>query len=158
MLVWWHASRYKINYSHFFRGGWRSVLKWCNVRAHKRNISVSTIDFRPALMYESTSADLRQQLLTCLYAVCGALFVYKRESTVVSSVVIIKLQHARRRFLLSRLNTFRQPFVTKFGVCGAPSWAGIWCKKIGILVQVTVRACIIQYFHSSYILLVIICH
>ena len=34
----------------------------------------------------------------------------------VSSVVIIKLQRARRRFLLSRLNTFRQPFVTKFGV------------------------------------------
>ena len=26
---------YEINYSHFFGGGWRGVLQWCNVRAHK---------------------------------------------------------------------------------------------------------------------------
>ena len=37
---------------------WCGVLKWCNMQAHKRNISVSTIDFRPTLTYESTSADL----------------------------------------------------------------------------------------------------
>ena len=41
--------------------------KWCNVRAHETNISVSTTDFRPALTYESTSADLRQQHLTINY-------------------------------------------------------------------------------------------
>ena len=34
MLVWWHKSRYGINYSHFFRGGWRGVLKWCSVWTH----------------------------------------------------------------------------------------------------------------------------
>ena len=87
MLVWWHESIYEINYSHFFRGGWRGVLKWCNVRAHKRTISASTIDFRPILTYESTSADLRQQRLTPFRAVCGVLFDYKRESTVVFSGV-----------------------------------------------------------------------
>ena len=39
-------------------------------------------------MYESTSADLGQQLLiSFFYAVYGALFVYKNESIVVSSVV-----------------------------------------------------------------------
>ena len=85
MLVWWHESRYEINYSHFFRGGWRGVLQWCNVRAHKRIISACTIDFRPTLTYQSTSADLQQQRLTSFCAVCGVLFYYKRESTVVSS-------------------------------------------------------------------------
>ena len=75
----------EINYSHFFRGGWRGVLKWCNVRAHKRIISASTIDFRPTLTYESTSADLWQQRLTSFCAVCGVLFYCKRESTVVCS-------------------------------------------------------------------------
>jgi len=81
MLVWWHESWYKINYSHFFWGGWCGVLKWGNVRRHKRVISASTIDFRPTLMYESTSADLWQQRLTSFCAVCGVLFYYKREST-----------------------------------------------------------------------------
>ena len=45
-----------------------------NVRIHKKTISASTIDFQPTLMYESTSADLRQQRLTCFCAVCGVLF------------------------------------------------------------------------------------
>ena len=74
MLVWWQKSRNEINYSHFFRGGWRGVLQWCNVRAHKRIISACTIDFRPTLTYQSTSADLRQQSLTSFCAVYGVLF------------------------------------------------------------------------------------
>ena len=53
------------------------------MRAHKRTISASTFDFRPTLKYESTSADLRQHRLTSFCAVCGVLFDYKRESTVV---------------------------------------------------------------------------
>ena len=60
MFVWWHESRYQINYSHFFRGGCRGVFQWCNVRAHKIIISACTIDFRPTLTYQSTSSDLRQ--------------------------------------------------------------------------------------------------
>ena len=67
MLVWWCKNRYKINYSHFSSGGWCGVLKWCNVWAHKRTISVNTIDFWPTLitlMYQSTSADLQQKCLT----------------------------------------------------------------------------------------------
>ena len=87
MLFWWQKSGYEINYSHFFRGGWRGVLQWCNVRAHKRIISACTIDFRSTLTYQSTSADLRQQRLTSFCVVCGVLFGYKRESTVVSSGV-----------------------------------------------------------------------
>ena len=87
MLVWWHESRYEINYSYFFRGGWHGVLKWCNMRAHKRTISVSTIDFRPTLTYKSTSADLLQQHMTSFCTVYDVLFDYKRESTVVSSGV-----------------------------------------------------------------------
>ena len=69
MLVWWRESRYKINYSHFFRGGWHGVLQWCNMRAHKKNNSACTIDFRPTLTYQSTSADLQQQCLTSFCAV-----------------------------------------------------------------------------------------
>ena len=87
MLVWWHESRYEITYSNFFRGGWCGVLKWCNVRAHKRTISASTIDFQPTLTYVSASADLRQQCLTSFCTVCGVFFDYKRENTVVSSGV-----------------------------------------------------------------------
>ena len=49
----------------------------------------------------------------------------------VSSVVIIKLQRARRRFLLSRLNTFRQPFVTKFGVVVRHHEPECDAKKLG---------------------------
>ena len=60
-----------MNYSHFFRGGLSGVLKCCNVQADKRNVFVSTIDFRPTLTYESTSADWGQQLLTSFYATCG---------------------------------------------------------------------------------------
>ena len=56
------------------------------MRAHKGTISVSTIDFRPTLTYESTSAHLWQQCLT-FCDVCAVLFDYKRESTVVSSRV-----------------------------------------------------------------------
>ena len=77
MLVWWHKSRYKINYSYFFRGDWRGVLQWCNVRAHKIIISACTIDFRPTLTYESTSADLQQQHLTSFCAVCGLILLQK---------------------------------------------------------------------------------
>ena len=87
MLVWCHESRYEISYSNFFRGGWRVVLQWCNVQAHKIIISACTIDFRRILTYQSTSADLQQQRLTSFCAVCGVLFYYKRESTVVSSGV-----------------------------------------------------------------------
>ena len=57
------------------------------MRAHKGNIYVSTIDFRPTLTYESTSSDWGQKPLTSFYALRGALFAYKREITVVSSAV-----------------------------------------------------------------------
>ena len=50
-------------------------------------LTVSTIDLRPTLTFEYTLADWGQQLLTSFYAVCGALFAYKREITMVSSVV-----------------------------------------------------------------------
>ena len=67
------------------------------MRAHKRTISASTIDFRPTLTYESTSADLWQQHLPPLppffllffftvYFMC-MVYDYKRKSTVVSSGV-----------------------------------------------------------------------
>ena len=41
------------------------------MRAHKIIISACTVDFRPTLTYQSTSADLRQQRLTSFCAVCG---------------------------------------------------------------------------------------
>ena len=94
-------------------GGWRGVLKWCNVRAHKITISASTIDFRPTLTYESTSADLRQQRSTYFCAVC-VLFDYKRESTLMSSgvrdVTLVTI------FVPSQLSVCMQPFVSKLGI------------------------------------------
>ena len=94
------------------------MLKWCNVRAHKRNISVSTIDFRPTLTYESTSPDLRQQRLTSFFAVYGVLFDYKRESTVVSSGV-------RDATLVTNMcsqsaESLYATFCNQTGYCGAP--------------------------------------
>ena len=144
MLVWWHDSRYEINYSHFFSGRWHGVLKWCNVRAHKRIISASTIDFRPTITYESTSADLRQQRLTFFCALCGVLFYYKRESTVVSSGVkdVTLVTH----ICSHSAECLLQSFGTKLGIvvhhhapeCHAKKWDSI------IKVKVTVWASIIK--------------
>ena len=133
MLVWWHESRYETNYSHFFRGGWRGVLTWCNVRAHKITISVSSIDFRATLTYESTSADLRQQHLTSFCAVYSVLFDYIRKSTVVSSGV-------RDVTLVTNIcsqsaECLYATFCNQTWYCGAIPWAGMSRKKIeeGIL-------------------------
>ena len=52
-------SGYEMKDSNFFRCALRAVLKWCKVREHEKTTSVSTIDFRPTLTYESTSANLR---------------------------------------------------------------------------------------------------
>ena len=127
MLVWWHKSRYKINYSYFFRGDWRGVLQWCNVRAHKIIISACTIDFRPTLTYESTSADLQQQHLTSFCAVCGILFYYKRENTVVSSGVrdVMLVTY----ICSSSAECLYATFCDQTWYCGAPPWARMSCKK-----------------------------
>ena len=133
MLVWWHESRYEINYSHFFRCGWRGVLQWCNVRAHKRIISACAIDFRPTLTYQSISADLRQQRLTFFCAVCGVLFDYKRESTEVSSGV-------RNVMLVTNIcsqsvECLYATFCNQTWYCGAPPWARMSCEKMGFYLQ-----------------------
>ena len=123
-------SRYEINYSNFFRGGWRGVLTWCNVRAHKITISVSSIDFRATL---TTSADLRQQHLTSFCAVYGVFFDYKRKSTVVSSGV---------RYVTLVTNICSHSAECLFAIfcnqtwyCGAPPWAGMSCEKMGFYLQ-----------------------
>ena len=55
------------------------------LRASTQTISASTVDFRPTLTYESTSADLH--CLTSFCAVCGVLFDHKMENSLVSSRV-----------------------------------------------------------------------
>ena len=146
MLVWWHKSIYEINYSHFFSGGWQSVLKWCNVRAHKIIISASTIDFRPTLKYKSTSADLQQQCLTSFCAVCGVLFYYKRESTVVSSGVrdVTLMTHICSHSAECLYATFSN----QTWYCGAPPWAGMSCEKMGFYLQVQGHS-VSLYNHTS---------
>ena len=133
MFVWWHESRYEINYSHFFRDGWRGVLQWCNVRAHKRITSAYTIDFRPILTYQSISADLRQQRLTSFCAVCGVLFYFKRESTVVSSGVrdVTLVTHIYSHSAECLFATF----YNQTWCYGAPPWAGMSCEKMGFYLQ-----------------------
>ena len=127
MLVWWHESRYEINYSHFFRGGWLGVFQWCNMRAHKRTISACTIDFQPVLTYQSTSADLQKQRLTSFCTVCGVLFYFKRESTVVSSGVRgVTLMTPTCSHLAECLYA---TFCNQTWYCGAPPWAGMSCEK-----------------------------
>ena len=133
MLVRWYESRYEINYSHFFRGGWRGVLQWCNVRAHNIIISACTIDFRPTLTYQSTSADLRQQRLTFFCAVCGVLFCYKRESTVVSSGVrdVTLVTH----ICSHSAECLYATFCNQTWYCCAPPWAEMACEKMGFCIQ-----------------------
>ena len=118
MFVLWHENRY-INYSH-------------NLRAHKGTISVSTIDFRPTLTYESTSAHLRQQCLT-FCAVCAVLFDYKRESIVVSSGVrdVTLVTH----ICSHSAECLYATFCNQTWYCGAPPWAGMSCEKKGIYLQ-----------------------
>ena len=133
MLVWWHESYSQINYSHFFRGGWHDVLKWCNVRAHKIIISASTIDFRLTLTYQSTSADLRQQRLTSFCTVCGVLFDYKRESTVVSSGVrdVTLVTH----ICSHSAECVYATFCNQTWYCGAPPRVRMSCEKMGSCLQ-----------------------
>ena len=133
MLVWWQKSRYEINYSHFFRGGWRGVLQWCNVQAHKIIISACTIDFRHTLTYQPTSADLWQQRLTSFYAVCGVLFYYKRESTVVSSGVrdVTLVTH----ICSHSAECLFEIFCNQSWYGRAPPWAGMSCEKMGFYHQ-----------------------
>ena len=133
MLVWWHERKYEINYSHFFRGGWCGCLKWCNMWAHKRIISASTIDFWPTLTYESTSVDMRQQHLTSFCAVCGVLFYYKKESIVVSSGVrdVMLATH-----ICSHLaECLYATFCNQTWYNGAPPWASMSCEKMGFYLQ-----------------------
>ena len=111
MLVWWHESRHKINYSHFFRGGWRGVSKWCNVRAHTKTISASTIDFPPILTYDSTSADLRQQRLTSFCAVWKIIWLQKGKHCGIFRGEVCSWHI----FVPSQLSVCMQPFVTKPG-------------------------------------------
>ena len=128
MLVWWHESGYEIHYSHFFRGGWPGALQWCNVRAHKRIISACTIDFRPSLTYQSASADL-----TSFCSVCGVLFYYKKESTVVSSGVrdVTLVTH----ICSHSAECVYATFCNQTWYCGAPPWAGMSCEKMGFYLQ-----------------------
>ena len=142
MLVWWHESRYETNYSHFFRGGWRGVLTWCNVRAHKITISVSSIDFRATL---TTSADLRQQHLTSFCAVYGVFFDYKRKSTVVSSGV--RYVTLVTNICSHSAECLYASFCNQTWYCGATPWARMSCKKPWdsiFKVKVTVWAYIIK--------------
>ena len=135
MLVWWQKSGYEINYSHFFRGGWRGVLQWCNVRAHTHthtNISACTTDFRPTLTKQSTSADLRQQRLTSFCAVCGVLFYSKRESTVVSSGV---RDLTLATYICSHSCVCLQSFVTKPGIVMHHREPECRAKKTGFYLQ-----------------------
>ena len=140
MLVWWQKSIHEISYSLFFRGGWRGVLKWCNVRAHKffffflfSFLSASIIDFRPTLTYESTSADLRQQRWTSFCAVCGVLFDYKRESTVVSSRVrdVTLVTHVCSH----SAECLYAAFCNQTWYCDAPPWAGMSFETMGFYLQ-----------------------
>ena len=129
MLVLWHESRYEINYSHFLMGGWRGVLKWCNVQAHKITISASTIGFRPTLTYESTSADLRQQRLTSFCAVWCIIWLQKGKYC---DVFRGEGCNARDKYLFP-------VFVTTFCIqtwhCGALPWAWMTCEKMGFYLQ-----------------------
>ena len=114
MLVLWHESRY-INYSH-------------NLRAHKGTISVSTIDFRPSLTYQSASADL-----TSFCSVCGVLFYYKRESTVVSSGVrdVTLVTH----ICSHSAECVYATFCNQTWYCGAPPRVRMSCEKMGSCLQ-----------------------
>ena len=109
------------------------VLQWCNMQAYKIIISACTADFRPTLMYQSISADLRQQHFTSFCAVCGVLFYYKRESTVVSSGVrdVTLMTHICSHSAVCLHATF----CNQTWYCGGPRWAGMSCKKMGFYLQ-----------------------
>ena len=100
-------------------------------------ISACTIDFRPTLTYQSTSDDLRQQCLTTFCAVCGVLFYYKRESTVVSSGV---RDLTLATYICSHSCVCLQSFVTKPGIvmhhrepeCHAKKWDSTFKVKVSV--------------------------
>ena len=84
-------------------------------------------------MYQSTSADLRQQHLTSFCAVCDVLFYYKRESTVVSSGVrdVTLVTHICSHSAECLYATFSN----QTWYCGAPPCGGMSCEQMGIYLQ-----------------------
>ena len=129
MLVWRQKSRYEINYSHFFRGGWRRVLQLCNVRAHKIIISACTIDFRPTLTYESTSDDLSAATFDLfLRRVWCIIWLQKgKHCGVFRGRDVTLCSHSAECFFAA--------FCNQTWYCGAPPWAGMSCKKMGFYLQ-----------------------
>ena len=134
MLVSWHESRYKINYSHFFRGGWCGVLQLCNVWAHNFYfISACTIDFQPTLTYQSTSADLQQQCLTSFCAVWCIISLQKGKHCGVCRGEGCNAHD-------TQLSDCMQPFVTKLGIvvhhhepqCHVKKWDSIFKVKVTV--------------------------
>ena len=103
------------------------------MRAHKIIISACTIDFRPTLTYQFISADLRQQRLTSFCAVCGVLFYYKRDSTVVSSGV--RDVTFVTRICSHSVSVCLQSFVNKFGIVVHYHEPEYHAKKMGFYLQ-----------------------
>ena len=136
MLVWWQKSRYEINYSHFFRGGWRGVLLRCNVWAHKIIISACTVDFRPTLTYQSTSAELH-----CVW------YIILLEKGKHCGVFRGKGCNAHDTFIPTRLSGCLQSFVTKLVIvvhhhepeCHAKKWDSIFKVKITVWAYIIIK-------------------
>ena len=98
LILVWHES-------HFFGGGWRDVLQWCNVRAHKIIICAFDLPQHTSPHWCSNVWPL------CAVSV---LFFYKRESTGVSSGMR-DITLATHIFVPTRLSVCMQSFVTKLG-------------------------------------------
>ena len=159
MLVWWQKSRYEINYSHFFRGGWRGVLQWCNVRAHKIIISACTIDFRPTFnvpvhtsWLAAATFDLFLRCVWCIILLekgkhCG---VFRGEGCNAHDTCLFPSW--------CLLSVSLQPFVTKLGIvvhhhereCHTKKWDSI------VKVKITVWAYIIKIWQFLLYLLLVL--
>ena len=130
MLVSWRKSRYEINYSHFFRGGWRGVLQWCNVRAHKIIISclyhwLSTYPNVPVHISWLAAATF-DLFLRCVWCI---ILLEKGKHCGVRDVTLVT--HICSHLAECLYATFRNQ--TRY--CGAPPWAGMSCETMGFYLQ-----------------------
>ena len=82
---------------------------------------------------KSTPLPLQQQCVTSFCTVCGVLFNYKRESTVVSSGVrsVTLVTH----ICSHSTECLYATFCNQTWYCGAPPWAGMSCEKMGFYLQ-----------------------
>ena len=115
LLGWWYEMRYQIYFSHFYSGGLGDVLKWWNVRAHKRFFFFFKYHWLPSYPYVRVHISWLAAAIFDLFLHCVWLYYLPTKGKALWCLQRWGQKRARQIFVPSRLSVLRQPFLTKLG-------------------------------------------